>query len=454
MPSLLIRNGKVYRRGVFEELSVFIENGQISKISKRIDIQADGVIDAQGKLVIPGVIDAHVHFRDPGLTWKEDFYTGSCAAASGGVTTVLDMPNTKPKTNTIESYIEKVRIGESKSIVDFGLHAGVPLSRKDLVEMHSQGARTFKVYTYEYSEPLKVLQKIATWLCEENLPGKILIHAESKKVIEKNTRRLSESEKNIWYHEQVRGPEAEEIEVKKILKFIAKNGCFKSNKLGIHFVHISTRNAARSILEAKNKDLNVTFEVTPHHLILKIEDVDRLGPIVKVNPPLRNHENVEYLQTNLEHIDLFTSDHAPHTALEKLYGLFDITRAPSGIIGVETMLPLLLTHAQNRGRSLSAILDKLTREPAEIFNIKEKGRIEEGYHGDIVILDPKKEWEIRGENLHGKTKFTPFEGFKVNFKVDYTILRGELIYEKGECIGKKGYGRFIGDKSATRGTNG
>ena len=454
MPSLLIRNGKVYRRGVFEELSVFIENGQISKISKRIDIQADDVIDAQGKLVIPGVIDAHVHFRDPGLTWKEDFYTGSCAAASGGVTTVLDMPNTKPKTNTIESYIEKVRIGESKSIVDFGLHAGVPLSKKDLVEMHSHGARTFKVYTYEYSEPLKVLQKIATWLCEENLPGKILIHAESKKVIEENTRRLGESEKNIWYHEQVRGPEAEEIEVKKILEFIAKNGCFESNKLGIHFVHISTRNAARSILEAKNKGLNVTFEVTPHHLILKIEDVDRLGPIVKVNPPLRNHENVEYLQTNLEHIDLFASDHAPHTALEKLYGLFDITRAPSGIIGVETMLPLLLTYAQNRGRSLSTIIDKLTRKPAEIFNIKEKGRIEEGYHGDIVILDPKKEWEIRGENLHGKTKFTPFEGFKVNFKVDYTILRGELIYEKEECIGKKGYGRFIGEKSATRGTNG
>ena len=242
--------------------------------------------------------------------------------------------------------------------------------------------------------------------------------------------------KNLTYHSLHHSPDAEVKEVAAILELI------KKYSVPVHFCHISTKESSELILDAKREGLPVTFEYTPHHLLLTHEKGMPLGPIAKVNPPLRSQRHVQALQETIANVDILASDHAPHTYEEKMNGEKDITKAPAGIVGVETMLPILLTFAHNGFLSYEEAIKKVTENPARIFSLP-KGTIYEGADADLVLIDRKEEWIIHGSELHGKTLFTPFEGLKVKGKVLMTLVRGEIVYRDGEILGKPGWGKFV-----------
>ena len=437
--SISIKNVLLFINNTFIRGGLYIEDGKIKKIAKDIKLpNADSVIDGNGNLLIPGGIDVHVHFRDPGFTYKEDFYTGSCAAAAGGITTVLDMPNNKPMINTAQLLNEKKSIGEQKSIVDFSLHAGLPEKLEELIRINQTGVPSVKVYSYLLQDSISMLSRVFSFVKEHNLNFIFAIHAESRQLLVKNKRFIDDVglKKDLTYHALHHSPDAEVKEIEAILELV------KTHIVPVHFCHVSTKEGSELILSAKREGYPVSFEYTPHHLLLSHEKGYSMGPIAKVNPPLRGQQHVMKLQGSISDVDIIASDHAPHTYEEKIKGIKDITKAPSGIVGVETLLPLLLTLAHNGFLSYEEAIKKITINPARIFSLP-KGAIYEGADADLALIDRRKEWVIRGRELHGMTLFTPFEGLKVRGKVLMTLVRGRIVYQNGEILEKPGWGKFI-----------
>ena len=443
--SISIKNVLLFINNTFIRGGLYIEDGKIKKIAKDIKLpNADSVIDGNGNLLIPGGIDVHVHFRDPGFTYKEDFYTGSCAAAAGGITTVLDMPNNKPMINTAQLLNEKKSIGEQKSIVDFSLHAGLPEKLEELIRINQTGVPSVKVYSYLLQDSISMLSRVFSFVKEHNLNFIFAIHAESRQLLVKNKRFIDDVglKKDLTYHALHHSPDAEVKEIEAILELV------KTHIVPVHFCHVSTKEGSELILSAKREGYPVSFEYTPHHLLLSHEKGYSMGPIAKVNPPLRGQQHVMKLQENISDVDIIASDHAPHTYEEKMKGIKDITKAPSGIVGVETLLPILLTLAHNGFLSYEEAIKKITINPARVFSLP-KGAIYEGADADLALIDRRKEWVIRGRELHGMTLFTPFEGLKVRGKVLMTLVRGRIVYQNGEILEKPGWGRFVESTSPT-----
>ena len=437
--SINIKNVLLFVNNTFVLGALHIEDGKIKKIAKETKLPvADTTIDGNGNLLIPGGIDVHVHFRDPGFTYKEDFYTGSCAAAAGGITTVLDMPNNKPVINTAQLLNEKKSIGEQKSIVDFSLHAGLPERLEELIKITKTDVPSVKIYSYLLQDSISVLSRVFSFVKEHNLNLKFAIHAESRQLLIKNKQFIDSAglKKDLTYHALHHSPDAEVKEIEAILELV------KKYTVPVHFCHVSTKESSELILSVKREGYPVTFEYTTHHLLLSHEKGYSMGPIAKVNPPLRGQQHVMKLQENLPDVDIIASDHAPHTYEEKMKGIQDITRAPSGIVGVETLLPILLTLAHNGFLSYEEAIKKITTNPARIFSLP-KGTIYEGTDADLVLIDRRKEWVIRGKELHGMTLFTPFEGLKVRGKVLMTLVRGKIVYQNGEILEKPGWGKFV-----------
>ncbi|MHA1505745.1 MAG: dihydroorotase [Candidatus Asgardarchaeia archaeon] len=438
---LLLKNAKLFSNGQILEGCIIIEEGKVKKLKKSDKmVKAEEIVDVNGKLVIPGVVDVHVHFRDPGYTNKEDFYTGSCAAAAGGVTTILDMPNTKPPTNKIDALMEKLRLARSKSIVDFSFHLGVPKNMNDLKDLIEYGFPSVKIFTYVYPDSIPILREIFS-VCSKYENSVVFIHAENSRIIERNRKKFGKSRfHSIFYHAMLRSAKAEEVEIRNVVKLMRE-----FPNVRVHFAHVSTKEGVEIITEAKKDGLKVTAEVTPHHLFFELPTFAYLGPYIKCNPPIRNKLNRIELKKGFISglIDIIASDHAPHTLEEKEEGWLDIEKAPSGIAGVETMLPLILNMVNNGELTLNRVVDALCRLPPQIFGIEGKGKLEEGFDADLVILDLKEEWTIRGDMLHGKNNFTPFEGIKVRGKVLTTFLRGEVIYSNGDIISKPGFGKLV-----------
>lgn len=409
------------------EFFLGIKDGKIVSI-KKSPLPAAEIIDLKGKIVLPGLIDAHVHFRDPGLTFKEDFHTGSAAAAAGGFTTVLDMPNTIPPTNTPKAFNEKIEIGQKKSLVDFGLHAGVAdLSLiEELVELRPA---SFKIFM-DMSDPNFLMDAFS----EINRVAPlhlISLHAEDGKVVKQYTDLAKKKGSDPELYAQARPPKAE-IEA-------VKTGLSLANKYNqkIHFCHVSTKKSLEIINQAQNTGLEVTSEITPHHLLLDSSYLKSFGTLAKTNPPLRDNKN--RLNMNyLPQIDIIGTDHAPHTMEEKSE---DVWNAPPGVPGLETILPLLLTQLNQGNMSFAGIKRLLCETPAKIFNIPHKGFIAEGMDADLVVVDLKKEDIINPDDFKSKSEYTPFEGFHVKGMPVMTMLRGKLIMEYGNIF--KNNGQFV-----------
>ncbi|EKF84631.1 dihydroorotase family protein [Methanobacterium formicicum] len=418
-----------------EEVCLGIEDGKIVSI-KKLPTDASSTIDVNSKLVLPGLIDAHVHFRDPGLTKKEDFFSGSAAAAAGGFTTVIDMPNTIPPTNTTQALKEKMRIAREKSLVDFGLHVGVAdlASIKELTE--------YKPASFKIFMDLVDCDFLIEAFCKINevrdnllngVPSHPLIslHAEDPDVVKQCTNKMKKEGSDPELYSQARPPQAE---IEAIQKAILLSKKFNQK---IHFCHVSTPKSQKIINQAKNDGLNVTSEITPHHLFLNSSYLRKYGNLAKTNPPLRDEKN-RLTVDNLSQIDIVGTDHAPHTLEEKNK---DVWNAPPGIPGLETALPLLLTQL-NQGKIIVGDIKRLLCEnPAKIFNIPNKGFIRKGMDADLVVIDLKKSYVIDPANFQSKAKYSPFEGFHVQGVPVMTLVRGQKVMEKGHIL--KNQGKFI-----------
>ena len=443
---LLVSDGLVVTpRGTFKA-SIGIEDGVIVEIGSSASMPpAERKIDAEGLLVFPGVIDEHVHFRDPGFEHKEDFRTGSMAAAAGGVTTVLDMPNTEPPTVDEHGFRVKLEAASRKSIVDFGFYAGVVPGKVEalrrLVELGAVGVKVYVSETTGIKEPVDGLDLIRTMELATSLGLRVGVHAEEGRLIAA-LRELMRAggRKDPLAHMEARPVAAEVFAVARALLAAKTTGC------RLHVFHLSSGEALSVIRTLRPLGMDVTVETCPHYLLLDGgEALERLGNVAKVNPPIRSKSDSEALWDALRkgEIDAIGSDHAPHLPEEK--GSEDVWSAPSGFPGVETMLPLMLTEV-HRGRLTFTDLSRLLSEgPARIWGLyPRKGAIAIGSDGDLTIVDPDAESVIRSERLHSRSKVTPFEGFRVRGMPVYTVVRGEVVMEKGEVREDARKGKLVG----------
>ncbi len=423
MIDLCLINCRIVPQNV--ECSIGIDDGKIVSITK-IPPKSSRIIDIKGNPILPGLIDSHVHFRDPGLTYKEDFKTGSEAAAAGGFTTVMDMPNTKPPTNTRRTFKEKLNIARKKSIVDFALHAGV-----DDLEQISPVAElkpaSFKIFMDQVDNSFLMESFHQISSLAQKLP--ITIHAEDENI----THFCSELEKDgiseyPKIYTRARPPVSEVIAVSAA---VALAGYYKQK---VHICHVSTKKSLNIINQAKISGYNVTAEITPHHLFLDDSFFDKCGTLVKTNPPLRNIQNKLEI-SDLNEIDTIGTDHAPHTLKEKEKNVWE---APPGIPNLETALPLLLTRLNHEKISFRQIKRLLSENPARIFNLTSKGDIGVGKDADFVVVDLKKESIINAHNFKSRAKYSPFEGFKVKGLPVMTMVRGNVVMEDGETFQNKG----------------
>jgi len=419
----VVKSGRVYTATGLKTIDIWIKDGRVAALGG--PHRAQEKIDARGMLVLPGAIDAHVHFRDPGPNYKEDWASGSAAAAAGGVTAVVDQPNTDPRTLDARSFDLKLDIARHRSVVDFCLNGGPG----QIGELMKAGVTAIgEIFTYEHSDA--ELQRI---LGETQKAGALAtIHAEDGLVVSERTVPLRSFHEPEVYS-LARPAAAEAAAIEKALSW--------SDRL--HICHLSTLRGLELVEEAKGKGKKVSCEVAPHHLFFNVKDYRKQGSFLKINPPLRSQEDNDALWAGLRagSIDILASDHAPHLPEEKRD---DIWEAPAGVPGVETMLPLLLFAVKRNMLSLERLVDALTARPAQIFSLACKGSIEAGKDADLVMVDPKKVSRINADRLHSRAEWTPFEGLSAIFP-QMTLLRGEVIFD-GEIAAKPGFGRFQGMK--------
>ncbi len=385
--SLLIKNGKVYQNGALIQKNIFIKNGKIAKITSQ-EIKADEVIDAKNKIIIPGLIDGHVHFREPGLTHKEDFFTGSCAAAAGGITTILDMPNTKPATTDLQKLEEKRNLAR-KSVVNYGFHFGST--------------------TGNISEIRKVKNVASVKVYMDHTTGELMLSGE-------------ETLKEIFSGNKTVAVHAENEHILLALKLI------QNSKNHIHFCHVSSKEELH-YTRRENIRNSVSVEVCPHHLFLTAHDINELGNFGEMKPGLKTKEDQDALWKGIYagKVSTIATDHAPHTKEEKMQANY-----PYGVPGCETMLPLLLNSLNNEKITLRKIVELCCENPAKLFKIKRKGFIKEGFDADLAIVDLDLEREVENDRLFTKCKWSPFDGWKLKGWPAATIVNGNTIFANGK----------------------
>ncbi len=419
---LAVKNGRVFTAKGQVSTDIWIKDGRIEALGGAH--RAEERIDARGMLVLPGAIDVHVHFRDPGPNYKEDWASGSASAAAGGVTSVIDQPNTVPRTMDARSFEEKLDIARHRSFVDFGLNGGPG----EIEELKKAGAQAIgEIFSYEHSD--SDLAAIISRIGEAGMLA--CLHAEDGAIIKEKAAELS-GRHDPEVYSLARPARAEALAIEK--------ACAVSQRL--HICHLSSAQGLAAVEESRRAGRDVTAEVAPHHLLLNERDYRRQqGSYLKMNPPLRGQADNDALWQALRSgaIDILASDHAPHLPEEKRE---DIWEAPPGVPGVETMLPLMLMAVKRNLISLERLVDAISARPAEIFGLQGKGRIERGMDADLVIIDSKVITEINADRLHSRAEWTPYQGREAIFP-QMTIVRGRVVYD-GDLQVAAGYGRFLG----------
>ena len=412
MLDLVIKNSKLI--GKDGEYSIGVDEGKITEIS-RGNLTGDKVIDIKSNYLLPGFIDPHVHFRDPGLVQKEDFKTGSLAAAHGGFATVIDMPNTLPKTNTHKALKDKINIAKSKSSVNFYLQAGHN-SLDEMTKMMELNPISFKVFMdLETDENLEeIFQNLGELKETTSYNGLVATHCEKKSIVEKESERLEDSTDPIDYT-YARPYTSEDESVKQTIKLARKNN------LQLHICHLSSKNALN--IARKN---NISYEFTPHHLLLDNTAYNTYGTMVKSNPPLRP-KDISVRISDIDENSIIGTDHAPHTLEEKHQGVF--TSSP-GIPALETVVSLLLTEVSRGNLSLNLIPKIFSANAAKVFNLESKGEIAVGKDGDFTVLDLKREGKFDISTFKTKAEYSPFDGWEFKGAPVMTIVNGSVVFDE------------------------
>ncbi len=438
MNSILIANAKIVNEGKIWEGDVFVKNGRIEKIgSGLVGQNADKVIDAKGSYLIPGLVDDQVHFREPGLTHKGDIYTESKAAVAGGITSFMEMPNTVPNTVTQELLIEKYAIGREKSLANYSFYFGATNDNiEEVLKTNHKNVCGIKVFMG--SSTGNMLVDSAATL--ENIFSKvdmlIATHCEDEATIRSNTEKYREmygDEMPFRMHPDIRSREACYLSSSMAVELA------KKYNTKLHVLHISTAEELELFDNSiPLKDKRITAEACIHHLWFDDSDYETKGALIKWNPAVKTKEDKEAILRGVikNKIDVLATDHAPHTLEEKQNYYF---QAPSGGPLVQHSLVAAMEFVRLGKLTMEKLVEKMCHSPADLFQVDLRGYIREGYHADLVIVDPANPWTVSKENILYKCGWSPFERQEFSAKVTQVVVSGHLAYENGRFDeGKKG----------------
>ncbi len=448
MSDLYLKNALVateqaeFRGGILIEAGKIVElvEGDASRTAKVVH-------DLQGKLLLPGVVDDHVHFNEPGRTHWEGYGTGSMAAAAGGVTTVMEMPlNATPPTINSQLLAEKRSLANPQVVVDYASWGGlVNNNLADLEAMHRDGVIGFKAFMSNSGVDFERIDDDILYggLEFTAKTGAVIgLHAENEYLttyLGKQMQAAGRIDRAAWC--ESRPPENE---VEAIRRAVYWTGVTGGN---LHIVHISIAEGIDAIYEARARGVNVTSETCPHYLVLDQSDFERIGPSAKCAPPIRTRPEVEQLWERVlaGHVDTIASDHSPTTWEEKAKGLENIWKGWGGITGIQTMLPAILSEGViKRGLSLSALVRMMSANPARIFGLyPQKGSLQPGADADLVVVDLDSPWTLQADDMFSKNKHSAYVGHTFQAKVLETYVRGSLVYQDGKILAQPGSGRLV-----------
>ena len=426
MLDLIIKNGTCYIDDNLEKLDLGIQNGKISHIGNLKEEKSKNTIDVTNKIVLPGFMDTQVHFREPGSVDAEDLHSGSRAAIVGGITSVFEMPNTNPPTTNFEEFQKKINIGK-RMYCNHAFYFGATAENYQLLEKLKDldGCCGIKLFAGSSTGNLLVDKEDDIEKVFKHASKVVAVHSEDEEILRLRKKLIENG--NVKTHPVWRNEEVAISSTRKIVK-IAK----RLNKKA-HILHVTTKEEVDFLSQNKG---NITFEITPQHLTIYAPDCyDNLGSYAQMNPPIRDKSHYDRLwyAVRNNYNDTIGSDHAPHLKInkEKPY-----PNSPSGMPGVQTILPVMLNHMNNGKIKLNQIVNFLCKNPVKIFGIKNKGYIKKNFDADFTIVDLKKEIEIKNENIESKCGWSPFNGYKFKGVPIYTIIGGDIKMQDGKIIGE------------------
>ena len=426
---LLIKNAKLVNQGKSFYSDLLVEEKIIKKIAPKINENVDRVIDAKGLHLIPGIIDDQVHFREPGLTHKAEIYTESKAAIAGGITSFMEMPNTKPQTLTQELLEEKFQLGDKKSIANFSFFMGASNNNlSEVLKTNPKHVGAIKIFMGSSTGDMLVDNKKVLEEIFKKSDCLIAVHCEDEETIQKN---LDEAKNKF----------GEDIPIEMHPKIRSVDACYKSSSLAVelakkhntrlHVFHISTEKELQLFTNTKPlSEKRITAEVCIHHLYFNSNDYKTKGTHIKWNPAVKEKSDQDALLAALlnNRLDVIATDHAPHTIEEKNNKYL---QAPSGGPLVENALKVMLKFVKEKKITIEEVVEKMCHNPAICFQIEKRGFIKEKYYADLVLVDIEKEYEVTEGKILSKCGWSPFVGEKLNGQVEYTIVNGHIAYEKG-----------------------
>ena len=422
--SLIIKNGSCFINGDLIKVDVALSGGKIKKIGK-VALNSSKVVDATDKVIIPGIIDTQVHFREPGSTDSEDLESGSRAAVLGGVTSLFEMPNTNPPTSNLVEFEKKLQLAKNRMHSNYAFYFGATPDNIDQLSKlkNLKGCCGIKLFAGSSTGKLLVDKESDIEKVISHSDRIVSIHSEDEEIL--NLRKKFIKKGDVHSHPEWRNSEVAISSTRRVVKIAERY-----NKQ-IHVLHVSTKEEVDFLAMHKK---NVTFETTPQHLTMYAPDCyDKLGTYAQMNPPLRTKEHYDRLWTAIKNdvVDVLGSDHAPHLKENKNK---DYPNSPSGMPGVQTIFPVMLDHVNNEKLSLQQLIKLMCENPCKIFGIKNKGFIKEGYDADLTIVDMKKNQVIKDDMIASKCGWTPFNNYKVKGFPIGTVVNGNLVMYEGKIL--------------------
>lgn len=435
MKSILLKNGWIVNRGIIQVGDLFIKNGRIELIANIINLKSDLEIDCTGKYILPGIIDDQVHFRDPGLTHKADLYTEPRAAVAGGVTSFMEMPNTKPPALTQALLADKYEVAAQKSLANYSFFMGASNDNiEEVLKTNSRDVCGIKIFMGSSTGNMLVDDAATLEGIFSRCPMLIATHCEDEATVRNN---------EAIYKEKY----GENVPIECHPEIRSAEGCLKSSSFAVelakkhntrlHILHISTKDELALFQnDIPLAEKRITAEVCVHHLYFNSKDYLSKGTQIKCNPAVKDvsHQAALFPALLDNRLDIIATDHAPHTWEEKQNSYFN---APSGVPLVQHSLNVMLEFYQQGKISLERIVEKMCHAPADCFRVDGRGYLDEGAWADVVIVDLEKEWQVAKENVHYKCNWSPFEGHTFKGQVEQVIVSGHLAYRHGEFFEKK-----------------
>lgn len=441
---LLVKNGIIVNSRSQFKADILIENGKIKAFLNEANFEADTVIDAEGRYIIPGGVDGHTHMMDPGYTDREDFITGTRAAAYGGITTVINHHRTIPPVYEVKALKDKIEYLKNRAVVDFSLKGGgAPDNVDQLKSMWDEGVTGFKIFTCDLHGVRAMYpgDLYRAFIQIAKIGAVALIHCEEDTIIKANEQRLKEAGRTDYLsHIEWRSALAELIAVRNVISVAKETGA------RVVIAHVSQPKILEEIKMAQDQGYPIYAETCPHYFYLTVDDLKEKGPWVKFTPPVKTQDEVERMWDLYDRgfVTVIGSDHCPYPKETKKIGEINIWDAPNGIPGVETSMRLMLNGVNQGKTSLNRVVETMSENPAKIYGLfPKKGIIQVGSDADIVILDMDKEEILSNDKVVSKCGWTPYDGKKIKGIPDLVMVRGQIVCEKGKITGKPGMGKFI-----------